>query len=188
MVIVIGNGYVSTGDMVIIRKFCRFVLDKFVKRSVQNKMIMTVKFMHPDDFMDEESRSDLSKYRAWCSFDSVEDGKKRFTVIIKARKLDPKVKTVRRLKEVLKDLGHEITHVKQYLNGEMKDYVDGSYTFLGKKYTPNVEGGGDMASMEFYYDSPSEIEAYGREIGLYRMFVKQLNNPKPTKVKDQNLL
>ena len=64
------------------------------------------------------------------------------------------------------DLGHELVHVKQYLNGEMRDYVDGSYKFLGNKYDPIPDG----EFSDEYFDSPSEIEAYGREQGLCIMF------------------
>ena len=74
-----------------------------------------------------------------------------------------------RLKNMLVDLGHELVHVKQYLNNEIFDYRNGDVRHKGI-----VFGSEYQDNEELYYDSPWEIEAYGREWGLYRMFCNHL--------------
>ena len=67
--------------------------------------------------------------------------------------------------ELLKALAHEMVHVKQYATGELFQYSIGGagHRYQGKKYSANME----------YYDCPWEIEAYGREVGLYRLYLQQ---------------
>ena len=60
-------------------------------------------------------------------------------------------------------------HVKQYLNGEIFDYKSGDVRYKGSYFDSSYQ-----ESEESYYDSPWEIEAYGREAGLYRMFLTKL--------------
>lgn len=58
-------------------------------------------------------------------------------------------------------LAHEMVHVKQYAQGELKyNRKERLHRFQGKKYHPNY----------LYWEQPWEIEAFGRELGLYRMF------------------
>lgn len=62
------------------------------------------------------------------------------------------------LKTMLSTVAHELVHVKQFSKGELYDStVKGKTRWLGKwmKRTPD------------YYDLPWEIEAYGREVGLF---------------------
>jgi hypothetical protein len=49
------------------------------------------------------------------------------------------------MREMLTTLAHELVHVKQYVKGEMPDVI--------------TEGD--------YWDRPHEIEAHGRELGLF---------------------
>ena len=60
-------------------------------------------------------------------------------------------------------LAHEIVHLKQYAKGELKDCSKvKSVRWKGKLYCEeNVN----------YWDQPWEIEAYGRERGLYLRFI-----------------
>ena len=62
-------------------------------------------------------------------------------------------------------------HVKQYLNSEMFDYVAGGVRYKGSYFDHSYQ-----ISEELYYDSPWEIEAYGREWGLYKMFKTKLKD------------
>lgn len=64
---------------------------------------------------------------------------------------------------ILRCLAHEMIHVKQYLTGEMKD-DQGAWLTTWKKKTV------DTRKVD-YYDLPWEIEAHGRELGLYETFV-----------------
>ena len=63
-------------------------------------------------------------------------------------------------KRVLQCLAHEMVHVKQYAKGELKFHEKRNLvTFQREQYQ------GDE-----YRESLWEIEAYGREIGLYQKF------------------
>jgi hypothetical protein len=60
-------------------------------------------------------------------------------------------------------LAHEMVHVKQYAKGEMKDYVRlNKVKWKGKVYNERKID---------YWDTPWEIEAHGREKGLYYKFL-----------------
>ena len=76
-----------------------------------------------------------------------------------------------RLKNLMIDVGHEMVHIKQYLNNELFDYVDGKARFKGE-----VFHNGHSDDWEAYFNSPWEIEAYGREYGMYKMYVKKLKD------------
>jgi hypothetical protein len=66
----------------------------------------------------------------------------------------------KRFKNLLISLGHEMVHVKQYAKGELKFHERGNtVTFQKQQYTDDE-----------YWESPWEIEAYGREPGLWQKF------------------
>ena len=56
---------------------------------------------------------------------------------------------------LLETLAHEMVHVKQYARRELKPRVD---CWMGKTYNPKKVS---------YWDLPWEIEAHGRETGLF---------------------
>ena len=60
-----------------------------------------------------------------------------------------------RLRNLLETLAHEMVHVKQYARRELHPVHD---TWCGKTYNPKKVS---------YWDLPWEIEAHGREIGLF---------------------
>lgn len=63
-------------------------------------------------------------------------------------------------KKILISLAHEMVHVKQWAKGELKFHERGNLvTFQKERYD------GDE-----YWESPWEIEAYGREPGLWQKF------------------
>lgn len=73
----------------------------------------------------------------------------------------------------LKTLAHEMVHVKQYAKGELADLErQNKVKFNKKKYSAN----------SFYWLQPWEIEAYGYEYGLYRMY-RGIKNWKQNKKK-----
>ena len=63
------------------------------------------------------------------------------------------IKSTLTLREMLITLAHELVHVKQYVKGEM----------------PETLGTGD------YWDRPHEIEAHGRETGLFIRWAEHSN-------------
>lgn len=65
-------------------------------------------------------------------------------------------------KKLLTILAHEMVHIKQYTRGEMRDMIRCGRTKWRKKIY-------DMDKTN-YWDLPWEIEAHGREYGLYVRF------------------
>ena len=60
--------------------------------------------------------------------------------------------------EILKTLGHELVHVKQYVRRELTTDRYGALRYNGVHYSVN--------NLLEYFELPYEIEAYGREKGL----------------------
>ena len=63
-------------------------------------------------------------------------------------------------------------HVKQYATGQMKEYIHKPIVRYHGKYYLEDEGEKD------YWDSPWEIDAYGREYGLYYRWDQYLTKKK----------
>jgi Zn-dependent peptidase ImmA (M78 family) len=70
-------------------------------------------------------------------------------------------------KNQLLTLAHEMVHVKQFANGEMKDHRRNPDVVRWNKQSVNCE-------QTEYWDLPWEIEAYGREYGLYIRYTDHL--------------
>lgn len=64
---------------------------------------------------------------------------------------------------LIKALAHEMVHVKQYVAGDLRDAGHKKVIWKGEKR---------IFDGHTYWDSPWEIEAYGREIGLLEHFVR----------------
>lgn len=66
-------------------------------------------------------------------------------------------------------LAHEMVHAKQYFLGELVDH--GSHvSWHGKKFQEFE------ASSEEYFFSPWEVESYGLQVGLYRLYCRHLDS------------
>lgn len=96
---------------------------------------------------------------AGCAYPDVDDVNPRsFIIELNPKYADPSIYST---------LAHEMVHVKQWAMGEANDRlgVDGGDIVIqrmwqGKEWTP-----GD--NEDYYFDCPWEIEAFGREVGLY---------------------
>jgi len=67
--------------------------------------------------------------------------------------------------QTLRSIAHEMVHVKQFAQKQLIYHADDNLVYWR----------GDIVSwnqqdLEVYYNSPWEVEANGREIGLYEMF------------------
>jgi hypothetical protein len=177
MIVVNGN-YIKTKDVAMIRKYARFVLNRMVRPCVQKKSRINIKVLGDQEMKDAADLLDLKRYKAWCTYDGLdEEGNKKFTVVLSYKSINKLgKKPLTRLKQLLIDLGHELVHVKQYLNNEVFDYKDGSVRYKGV-----IFDGSYYVDEECYFDSPWEIEAYGREWGLYRMFCNKLKEERLSK-------
>ena len=70
--------------------------------------------------------------------------------------------------EILKTLGHELVHVKQYALGELTTDRYGALRYNGVHYNPQ--------NLLEYFNLPYEIEAYGKEKGLLVGFLAVWKN------------
>lgn len=169
--IAVTSNYLNSADLAMIKKYARFVLGKFVRIGIQNKSKITIKILGAEEIKDAADLLDLKTYKAWCTYDGLDDlNNKRFTIVLDVKrinKLGKKPQT--RLKNVLIDLGHELVHVKQYLNNEIFDYRNGDVRYKGLVFDAS-----HYMDEEKYFDSPWEVEAYGREWGLYVLFCREL--------------
>ncbi len=79
------------------------------------------------------------------------------------RDFEIRIDSMMNTQAMLRALAHEMVHVKQYAFDEL---VDKSITYVfwqGKKH---------LFTEKNYWDQPWEIEAYGKELGLYEHFIK----------------
>ena len=71
------------------------------------------------------------------------------------------------VEEMIRTLGHEMVHVKQYAKNELSKQfrVARGGIRIGSKW--HGEFWDPKSKEDGYWDAPWEIEAYGREVGLY---------------------
>ena len=122
---------------------------------------------------------DIEKYRDLEDPGEVvnEDGTYRsrwFTINIRASKED---------EDPVKTLAHEMVHVKQYAKRELRKSIcvgkglrqRRAVVWQGEPWLPK-------RNEDAYWDAPWEIEAYGREVGLYHKWVQHYNTKKKSTV------
>lgn len=88
-----------------------------------------------------------------------------FTIMLRGLKDDD---------DPVQTLAHEMVHVKQYAKNEMIKHLrmnrmktfSIATTWQGKDWSPSQKE-------DAYWDSPWEIEAFGREVGLYHKWVER---------------
>ena len=67
-------------------------------------------------------------------------------------------------RKILIALAHEMVHIKQYVKREL--------TYNERKKVSRYRGQVYKDANMNYWDMPWEIEAFGRELGLYRQFIE----------------
>jgi hypothetical protein len=161
-------------DVRLVKKYAYFCLSKFVPNNTLRDSNIVVRFINHTDLSSEEEQKELKEVNAWMTYDGLVNEKRKFTITLDKSIIRKSAKKqITRYKNTLKNLGHELVHVKQYLLNEMFDYKDGeTVRFMGGRYTATGEL--DWS----YWDSPWEVEAYGRTEGLYQMFLKKLKEEK----------
>jgi len=78
------------------------------------------------------------------------------------RDFELEIGTNQRLRRLLETVAHEMVHVKQFARGELTE----KQAWMGKTY--------DINKTE-YWDLPWEIEAHGREVGLFIRWCQENN-------------
>ena len=79
------------------------------------------------------------------------------------REFELEVDKTQSMRKLLETVAHEMVHVKQYARREMNPHSD---DWLGKTYNPKKVS---------YWDLPWEIEAHGREVGLFIRWAEKYN-------------
>lgn len=87
------------------------------------------------------------------------------------RMFEISVNAKKRRHQILQILAHEMVHVKQYARNELQSDNPDSALFAGKAYKIT-------SSLEDYLNYPWEIEAFGREKGLYLIYQVLLKQEK----------
>ena len=84
---------------------------------------------------------------------------------VKPRKFVMELDAGLNLERTLEMLAHEMVHVKQFATGELVDSLSGkTVKWQGKRVSVRDDDG--------YWTLPWEIEAYGRQPGLYARFCR----------------
>ena len=113
-------------------------------------------------YINFEKHSDC---KAYCSYMDNNIKPRMFDISI-----DPRISKTAQLKA----LAHEMVHVKQYARGELQEYVTPKKANKRIKWQgKNVLDKSEICD-DGYWTSPWEIEAYGREIGLFYMYKEHL--------------
>lgn len=129
------------------REFSNFVMRKFFPRSYHS---FSIKIKGICDLVKKEETY------ADCMYEYIDPRPKDFVIRID-NNLDNEM--------FVKTLAHELTHVKQWAKGEMKIY---ERNFKVTRWQ-NQKIRHDLIN---YFDMPWEIEAHGREHGLYAQYIE----------------
>lgn len=128
------------------RKHLKWAAEYYASKLMSKRMIesldVTIRLKKVDDGNDGS-----------CSFENFDDGVRYFDIEIDENNSE---------RQILLNLAHEMVHVKQFALGELKD---------GFKPATTVWQGITVSDEQVdYWDAPWEIEAHGREKGLFTRF------------------
>jgi hypothetical protein len=175
------KGLDNPRDVKLVKQFARYCLGRFLTPYRIKKLTIQIDFVDRNE-VDPDERDDLNKYEAWMNPSS--DTKDHYFVTLAKFAISKKAtKPLTKYKKTLQYLAHELVHVKQYVLGEMKDLYKGENIigtmFHGVEYfePKPKKAAGPFAAEWAYYDSPWELEAYGRTEGLYNMFYDEHGKP-----------
>lgn len=85
-----------------------------------------------------------------------------YCLYLTKREFELEIGTNQRLRRLLETVAHEMVHVKQFARGELNEKP----AWLGKTYNINKTE---------YWDLPWEIEAHGREVGMFIRWCNENN-------------
>jgi hypothetical protein len=126
----------------------------YVKRAIlfYAQELLTAKMME-NIFIKVKFNRDIGEVYGYASVEERTDAGKARSFLIE---MNPKIGG----RNILKSLGHEMVHIKQYAYSETDDTLT---RWKGTRVAENLD----------YWIQPWEVEAYGMESGLFRKFVVQ---------------
>lgn len=125
---------------------CNFVAEKFMPR-IKDKILINLEFV--------SGLKTRENIYGDCIWEDEDYRPREFTIRVDAG-MD--------MQMTLKTIAHEMVHVKQYAKDEMKQLFSVNKTRFKGEYIP---AGTD------YWDLPWEVEAHGRETGLFIQWVEK---------------
>lgn len=142
-----------------------------VRQDLKDRILAATKF-YAKILLDSRIVRDLhidyvlsARYSLWgeCFCDDEFERKPRFFTI-KLKRADED--------DMMSTIAHEMVHVKQFVKGEYRSGVPSKF---GSKAVGmwNGQAWYPKRHEDPYYDAPWEIDAFGREVGLYDRYVKQ---------------
>jgi len=154
----------SKEDKKLLKRATIYTMDYLLPRNQRGDSRLIITVSEPDKEQLE------AKNKAACSCNIGPTGRKTIRVWLDQSIIRRRAKThFNQFKITIQDLFHELVHVKQYLKGELVDGTGQYYKFCGKRYRYPKED--DLLG---YFEQPYEIEAYGRERGLFKRFEAML--------------
>src|SRR6185312_15624526 len=90
------------------------------------------------------------------------------------REFHIRINSTLRKKRQLMALAHELVHMKQFAKNEMRDMIRGPLVSWNTKWKKDYVNEKKI----HYYDLPWEIEAHGREYGMYVRYLDHLKADK----------
>lgn len=161
------KGLTNRADRQMVHDFIMFVLDRFVRPSVIEKTDIKVLAVIATELPEDEVE-EFIEAGAWMVHNGLINGRRKFTITLNRESVNVASDILKRLKDFLHLLAHEMVHVKQYVNHELFDYTDG----LRARFNGEVYPVSQSKTMDqLYYESPWELEAYGRATGLRDLFL-----------------
>lgn len=142
------SGKPSKTPLKICKQAARFYGRRLLGENLYHKVEITLRF--------KEFNKKSNEY-GFCEWDDDNHRCREFTITLD--------KNLSR-KQLLLALAHEMVHVKQYAKGELKDYIKVNKSKWKGKIIDPIEVD--------YWEHPWEIEAHGRETGLYYKFLDHM--------------
>ena len=144
-----GFGKKKTAEL---EEACQFFADQLMDPRMVRNLIIDIERYKNLDVCGECINEDDTRNPRW------------FTINLRDGKDD---------EDIVKTLAHEMIHVRQHAKNQLKSGVmvatKGSIAmrskWMGKVWKPG-------RNEDPYFDSPWEVEAYGREVGLYHKWVE----------------
>jgi hypothetical protein len=93
------------------------------------------------------------------------------------REFNIELDTTVKIRNLLITLAHEMVHVKQWAKNEMYEYVEQDMVRFNKTKF-------NMSDIN-YWDYPWEIEAFGRQLGLFVRFCEHMGFEKDDNMKEE---
>ncbi len=147
-----------TGSTKNVRKLVEIAAWNYAER-LMGKRLMKTLFIKIDLHRTLLSKDGMEGSCIWDEWDDLKKTPRDFHI-----ELDSTIN----IRDILINLAHEMVHVKQWVKGEMYEYANpNEVRWMKTKY--------DMNDMD-YYDYPWEIDAFGRQLGLFVRMCEETGN------------